>query len=42
MSGLSNKGSYVRAVCMNIVTDYRFLKKNKCEYSVSPALFLRY
>lgn len=28
MSGLSNKGSYVRARCMNSVTDYRFIKKN--------------
>jgi hypothetical protein len=27
MSGLCNKGSYVRAVCMNIVTDYKKQKK---------------
>ena len=28
-SGLSNKGSFVRYLCMDIVTDYRFLKKKK-------------
>jgi len=34
MSGLSNKGSYVRALCMNIITDNRFLKKNNKKLNV--------
>jgi len=41
MSGLSNKGSYVRALCMNIVTDYRFLYKKRCIFSKSCGFLAR-
>jgi hypothetical protein len=35
MPGLSNKDSYVLSLCMNNVTDYRYLYTRRCIFSKS-------